>query len=577
MQRATLARRTARQPGKATIRLATPELPEGPLRRRRHRRRWRQHSPKRSSRQRGSRRRSWRFSPRAGSGSSRSSYQHWGRNQGGHNWGQDRQARGSRNSDGAIKDLVRAVARLSLRQEDQQAIMGLDMDFMFCLQSSKSGNDRSVTDALYKTAQDWNLQKENEPHTLTQPMRNVLLYCLLSTLLQRVEALETDADALTKVREQGLVINEAYPCLHWDAEQRTLPSGASGAQGSSGPDQTGSPLDGRFGSGREVPCHSQPNREGAVGGDPIQSSGAEPHPGEPSNVGLHEPPCPLQLLALDSGRHETGQARPQPVSQDHPAASARLLSLSPGKVLNLVLLNSSNLCYANSGVLAVLWSIASTQQGLNIQLWEMLRLLHWLTRKPQRVSLPSLRMWQSITLITCDWQDPHSQHDAAEFLGFLSPALVSTSDAGRWEARLSVDPSTPDALPHQVVDHGQMWPLVLTTALSPAAEGANRAEWTLQSLIIRWRNQVVQHAAVTSPPILPLQLNRFGQDGSKVLNPISLSPTVFFPCFTGQGTNTQSVQYQLAAVQYHLGQNAAVGPLSHGLLFPRSSSVHNRR
>ena len=98
--------------------------------------------------------------------------------------------------------------------------MGLDMDFMFFLQSSKSGNDRSVTDALYKTAQDWNLQKENEPHTLTQPMRNVLLYCLLSTLLQRVEALETDADALTKVREQGLVINEAYPYLHWDAEQR---------------------------------------------------------------------------------------------------------------------------------------------------------------------------------------------------------------------------------------------------------------------------------------------------------------------------------------------------------------------
>ena len=145
-------------------------------------------------------------------------YQHWGRNQGDHNWGQDRQARGSRNSDGAIKDLVRAVARLSLRQEDQQAIMGLDMDFMFFLQSSKSGNDRSVTDALYKTAQDWNLQKENEPHTLTQPMRNVLLYCLLSTLLQRVEALETDADALTKV--QGLVINEAYPYLHWDAEQR---------------------------------------------------------------------------------------------------------------------------------------------------------------------------------------------------------------------------------------------------------------------------------------------------------------------------------------------------------------------
>ena len=335
------------------------------------------------------------------------------------------------------------------------------------------------------------------------------------------------------------------------AKACALPSGASGAQGSGGSDQAGSPLDGLSWRGREVPCHSQPDREGTGRSDSVQSSGAEPHPGEPSNVGLHEPPCPLQLLALDSWHHETGQAWPQPASQDHPATSSRLLSLSPSNVLNLVLTNSSNMCYANSGVLAVLWSIASTQQGLHL-----LRLLQWLTRKPQRVSLPSLRVWQSITF---DWQEPHSQHDAAEFLGFLRPALVSTSDAGKWEARVSVDPSTPDALPHQVVDHGQMWPLVLATALSPAAEGANREEWTLQSLIIRWRNLVVQHAAVTSPPILPLQLNRFGQDGNKVLSPIALSPTVFFPCFTGQGTNTQSVQYQLAAVQYHLGQTPLSG------------------
>ncbi|CAE7515431.1 SMC1 [Symbiodinium necroappetens] len=150
----------------------------------------------------------------------RQGYQSWNRNQGNRYWGQDRQqggARGSRNSDSAVKDLVRAVARLSLRQEDQQAIAGLDTDFVFFLQSSKTGNPRSVTDALYKTAQDWNTQKEREPSSLTQPMRNVLLYCLLSTLLERVEILETDSQELDKVREQGLVIGEAYPYLQWDS------------------------------------------------------------------------------------------------------------------------------------------------------------------------------------------------------------------------------------------------------------------------------------------------------------------------------------------------------------------------
>ena len=91
---------------------------------------------------------------------------------------------------------------------------------MFFLQSSKSGNSRSVTDALFKTAQDWDRQKSEEPNTLTQPMRNVLLYCLLSTLLERVEALETDAEMLQQVKKQGLVIGEAYPYLRWDHAQR---------------------------------------------------------------------------------------------------------------------------------------------------------------------------------------------------------------------------------------------------------------------------------------------------------------------------------------------------------------------
>ncbi|CAE7941177.1 SMC1, partial [Symbiodinium necroappetens] len=85
----------------------------------------------------------------------------WGRGQWNRNWGRQtpQQSRSNRDGDGALRDLVTAVARLSLRHEDQHAIVGLDLDFMFFLQSSKSGNSRSVTDALFKTAQDWDRQK----------------------------------------------------------------------------------------------------------------------------------------------------------------------------------------------------------------------------------------------------------------------------------------------------------------------------------------------------------------------------------------------------------------------------------
>ena len=122
-----------------------------------------------------------------------------------------------------------------------------------------------------------------------------------------------------------------------------------------------------------------------------------------------------------------------------------------------------------------------------------------------------------------------------------------------------------------------MWPLVLPTALNPALSGADRSEWTLQALIIRWRNQVVQHAAVTAPPVLLLQLNRLDQDGQKVHHPIALSPAVYLPCFVGSSCSTTSVRYSLVAVLYSSWSYEAVRPLPRGILLPRFSQSHHRR
>ena len=118
-----------------------------------------------------------------------------------------------------LKEVIRAMGRLSLRLEDQLSVFSLDVEFILFLQTDASGNKFSITASLYAAAQQWHRQKESDPASLTQPMRNILLYCLFSALLERLEKLETDSDMMAQVRQMGLVEGEAYLFLQWDAAQ----------------------------------------------------------------------------------------------------------------------------------------------------------------------------------------------------------------------------------------------------------------------------------------------------------------------------------------------------------------------
>ncbi|CAE7260287.1 unnamed protein product [Symbiodinium necroappetens] len=118
-----------------------------------------------------------------------------------------------------LKEVIRAMGRLSLRLQDQLSIFSLDVEFILFLQTDASGNKFSITASLYAAAQQWHRQKESDPASLTQPMRNILLYCLFSALLERLEKLETDPDMMARVRQMGLVEGEAYLFLQWDAAQ----------------------------------------------------------------------------------------------------------------------------------------------------------------------------------------------------------------------------------------------------------------------------------------------------------------------------------------------------------------------
>ena len=138
----------------------------------------------------------------------------------------------------------------------------------------------------------------------------------------------------------------------------------------------------------------------------------------------------------------------------------------------------------------------------------------------------------------------------------MRPLLCSHDCVGLWEARTM---STHEPASTQVADRGEMWPLLLRTALDSALHHTRRVPWNLQALVIQWRNQAAQHAAVLNPTILPVQLNRFGPDGQKDQHPIILNPVVYVPRFVDNALATTSDKYSLASVVFHIGPSKHSG------------------
>jgi len=166
------------------------------------------------------------------------------------------------------------------------------------------------------------------------------------------------------------------------------------------------------------------------------------------------------------------------------------------------------------------------------------------------VSLWEIRAWQEIT---SNWHDPHRQHDAGEFLYFLGEALTSGTGVGFWQAR--VETGSRDA---QVVDHGEMFPLILQQ-VGPQPHSVASRDISLQALIVAWRNQEARHAALTLPAVLPVQICRFDNRGHKIKFPVRFSAAVYMPFFPDSTACTASQRYRVAAVIYHIGDSRLHG------------------
>ena len=82
----------------------------------------------------------------------------------------------------------------------------------------ESNNPWSITDSLDKVGVDSKKQKEQEPQSLPQPMRNIMLYCVLDSMLQMMRRMEDSSqeDVLQRAKELKLTEGSTYVYMKWN-------------------------------------------------------------------------------------------------------------------------------------------------------------------------------------------------------------------------------------------------------------------------------------------------------------------------------------------------------------------------
>ncbi|OLP98725.1 hypothetical protein AK812_SmicGene18830 [Symbiodinium microadriaticum] len=290
-----------------------------------------------------------------------------------------------------LKEVTKALSRLTIRLEDAIGVQHLDSEFILFLQTEAAGNPWAITQQLYDTAVQWHKQKETNPESLTNPMRNILLYNLYSALLMKLEALEVDQALMDAAKARGLIEGSTYLYLQWDPTARRHVKAAM--QPVEHTDMvtmvktlkylaTFPNVVGRF--------HALRKMEDNLNGDIIPFS------------------LVVQNRTAESHQLWTIMSRMQRSSIWH-LIGATMRPAKPGR--------SPLAKYV--------------EKGIAMPHRDMGRFLRWLARPLQA-------------------QDRNLQHDAAEFLQFLAPLLVSA----------------------HVIDQGTLWPMTISTQLACPEPGS---------------------------------------------------------------------------------------------------------
>ena len=146
-----------------------------------------------------------------------------------------------------------------------------------------------------------------------------------------------------------------------------------------------------------------------------------------------------------------------------------------------------------------------------------------------------------------EWQDPHSQHDVAEFASFAASALLVPINCMQlhWQSRVTTDTGVEITESGQAVTLG----LDLTTMAHPDVQG----------LLNHWSTQVVTCAFSEPPSLAVLQVARF-QGAGKYKGMVSCPHQLLLPVYRdANAIAVDRMHYSLQAACIHMGAQATTG------------------
>ncbi|CAE6916579.1 unnamed protein product [Symbiodinium sp. CCMP2592] len=129
-----------------------------------------------------------------------------------------------------LRELVRELVRLVLRQADTLSYLQMDLGFMVFLKTTMQPHlpEEDATQAkqwavvtdLYQAAEKWHAMKQADPNSINATLRTTLVHCLVQALLERVSALESNTEDLARLEKLGLMEGDKFLYLKWNGELR---------------------------------------------------------------------------------------------------------------------------------------------------------------------------------------------------------------------------------------------------------------------------------------------------------------------------------------------------------------------
>ena len=145
--------------------------------------------------------------------SARRKDQRW--SQGGNDWGDQSKVIAD------LKRQIQALQKCTLRHEDSIQILRQEVSFVVFL---RTGVDASIVGPLATARAAWTRQKEQDPKSLTKPMRATMFACWMNELLARAIGLPSKPEAVKRLVDMKWLDAEGqgWRYLKWDQEAKIL-------------------------------------------------------------------------------------------------------------------------------------------------------------------------------------------------------------------------------------------------------------------------------------------------------------------------------------------------------------------